>query len=155
MIVSLDQVTGYLAMWAVRQSPYDVPDNLEDAVQDFRTNLPLARLSPPMHEFVDVADEGALHEAIKSAIEATPAIRAWNERKNKNQSPFQFVSRYDGPSDPDNDFIDLGALARNTSLYCWREMQRDWAFDRNFDREWNSWGARFERFVARMRGTFA
>lgn len=40
-------------------------------------------------------------------------VRQWNERKNGNKSPFGFTSRYDGPTDPDDDFIDLDALRMN------------------------------------------
>lgn len=155
MIFSHSQITGSLAMWAVRQSPYDVPDKLAEAIEGFSKALPLVRMAPPMQQFYEIQEEDTLYRAISKAVHAVPAILAWNERKNGRDAPFNFVSRVDPPRDPDDDFIDLGALARNASLSVWREGERDKAFDEDFDRRWNSWSLRWGRFIDRMRQRLA
>lgn len=158
LIVTLKYLSGALAMWAVRQSPYTVPDNLGAAIEKFCaawSHPPMQREGWPSTGYFEFADHGELRRAVAEAIDKVPEIRAWNERKNGNQSPFNFISRYDGPTDPDNDFIDLGALAGNSALTMVREHEHDEAFNADFDRRWNSPSARFGRFMARLRQRMA
>jgi hypothetical protein len=120
--VFLHKLAGKFAEWAVRQSPYDVPDGLESAIDKLvfwfrpRTNKrtigEFEILSTTSHE---------LEQDILAAFHAIPEVLAWNERKNGNDSPLQFVSMYDGAPDPDNDFIDIQALARNVAHDLWAE----------------------------------
>jgi hypothetical protein len=109
MLVSPSQVTGALAMWAVRQSPYPVPDNLEIAVASFEHLFPRDEIG-----FHEVASEQELYELVKKISEQIPELLAWNERKNGNDAPLGFCGRYDRP-EPDNDFIDLYALWGNVA----------------------------------------
>ena len=51
-------------------------------------------------------------------------VMAWNQRKNGREG-HQFVSRYDGPRNPDDDFIDLDAMIRNVVRSVWDELKRD------------------------------
>jgi hypothetical protein len=108
-------VAGHLAMWAVRQSPYRATEALTEAITQFREAFP-----GPVAGLSQWADEDELHGAIWNAIEASPAIIAWNCPKSGHEAPFVFSSRYDRPS-PDDDFIDLHALARNIARSVWAE----------------------------------
>lgn len=108
------EVAGTLAMWAIRQSPYDCPDNLETVIKRFMELWP--------NEVAGMKQwhsERELRDKLQEVCEQIPEFLAWNERKNGNQSPLGFCSRYDQPN-PDDDFIDLDALWRNVSLGLWR-----------------------------------
>lgn len=108
MYVSPSQAAGTLAMWAVRQSPYPVPDNLAVVVSRFAELFPSDEFG--LHE---VGDQEELYRLVAQISEQIPELLAWNERKNGRDGP-GFVSRYDKPS-PDDDFIDLSALWNNVS----------------------------------------
>lgn len=110
MLVSPSQVAGTLAMWAVRQSPYPVPDNLELVVRRFEELFPRDEIG-----FHQVADQDELYRLVMSIGDQIPEFLAWNDRKNGNRAPLGFVSRYERP-DPDDDFIDLYALCSNVAL---------------------------------------
>lgn len=159
MIVTVNYLAGALAMWAVRQSPYPAPDNLGPAIEKFceawKAQPPMQKEGWPSDGYYEFADHVELRKAVENAIDKVPEIRAWNERKNGNQSPFNFISRFDGPTDPDNDFIDLGALAGNAAMTVCREDEHDRAFDADFERRWNSVGSKWRRFLSRMRHRLA
>lgn len=108
MIVSANQVAGTLAMWAIRQSPYPMPDNLGVVVERFTELFPADNIG-----FHTVADEEELYGLIYSLGDQIPELLAWNDRKNGREG-MGFVSRYDKPS-PDDDFIDLSALYSNVA----------------------------------------
>lgn len=101
-------VLGELAGWAVRQSPYTIPDRLAKALSEF-------------HHVFGMGGKGdvwqtnckELRQRIERAIEKCPLILAWNDPKEGDHK-LVFVDRYGGP-DPDHDFIDLDALARNVA----------------------------------------
>jgi hypothetical protein len=109
MLVSPSQVAGTLAMWAVRQSPYPVPDNLELVIRRVEELFPCDEFG-----FHEVAGQDELYRLLAQIGEQIPELLAWNERKNGNAAPIGFVSRYGRP-DPDNDFIDLYALWSNVA----------------------------------------
>jgi len=121
-----DMVTGHVAMWAVRQSPYMVPDALDDALVQFQQRFFVA-VQPDQQGMVKLS-ERALFAAIDQAVKGVPWMWAWNEPKSKHGSPFVFTSRYDKP-DPDDDIIDLDAMIRNASNSVWRELEADWQWD--------------------------
>ena len=54
-----------------------------------------------------------LEEIFKQGFENVPEIEAWN-RPRSGHNKHVFVSRYGGPP-PDDDFIDLDALAWNAA----------------------------------------
>lgn len=107
-------LTGAVAMFAVHQSPYACPDNLEGVIKK------LDALCAPdfdvhgMRKFNSFADVEAY---LSPRLRSIPEYLAWNDRKNGNTSPFSFVSRFDVESDPDNSFIDLDALERNAAMH--------------------------------------
>lgn len=107
--------TGAVALWAVKQSPYPVPENLETVLQKLHDAIKDQFDGAfAMKKFVSI-DEVEKFAAV--SLRAIPEYLAWNERKNGDQSPFQFTSRYDGPGDPDSSFIDLGALEHNVAMH--------------------------------------
>lgn len=65
-----------------------------------------------------------LLEVIKATLVHCSFVVAWGERKNGREGN-GFVSRYDQP-EPDDDFIDLDALARNVTheLVLWEQVER-------------------------------
>jgi hypothetical protein len=105
MFFSRGEVCGALAMWAIRQSPYPMPDNLEAAVASMFDALP------------DDGDwfwatESQLREMVELICLNDETIVAWNQPKSGHTAEIVFSSRYDEPN-PDDDFIDLHALANN------------------------------------------
>lgn len=128
LVISRNRVLGELASWAVQQSPYPVPENIELALQSFFV------IWPHSEDYTEFRDMTALELTIKDTIVKVPEIMAWNERRNGNSNPWQFVSRYSQP-DPDNDFIDLDALARNIAMSCWHAAADDKAFDDDFNEQ--------------------
>lgn len=109
--VSERQLLGSLAKWAVAQSPYHRPDNLEKVLDTLHEATKNDFVESYVVTFNDTKQlVGFLNVQLKSI----PELAAWNERKNGNQAPYAFVSRYDSPS-PDDDFIDLDALIRNVA----------------------------------------
>ncbi len=103
--------TGSLAKWLVSQSPYVVPENLSECVQKFDEaierefsfdNLSMCEISLSI-----------LTHKISELLQSIPEIAALNEPKSGHNSNI-FVSRYDsGPGNPDDDFIDIVAVAQN------------------------------------------
>lgn len=127
-------IVGEVAKWAVRQSPYPVPDKLEAVLSALDSALAVDFKAPDdIHAFIGWR---TLEGYIEPILFAIPEFMAWNERKNGGNAPFQFVSRYDGPRDPDGDFIDVHALVRNVALNLSREAEREAAFDAKFEAEW-------------------
>lgn len=125
LLVSRNDVLGELAGWAVRQSPYTVPDKLAEAVTAFCAAWPRAEHA----QFDGVVD---LDYTIKTTFRRVPEIMAWNERKNGRDGP-GFVTRYSKQPDPDDDFIDLDALARNMAMSLWHDAADEKQFNDDFD----------------------
>lgn len=127
----LNSIAGYIAMWAVRQSPYHNPDGLNDVISQFNIAATC--------RFDKAGKAQMTRQEVKSLLKEflwpIPQFQKWNERKNGNQAPYGFCSRYDQPS-PDNDFIDLDALTGNVVRELFRELDRDFDFDQDFDRRW-------------------
>ena len=105
--------------WVIAQSPYDVPAGLANALTGYDEYLRGKFPKPPLEYLgLDLAGLDAfVSEDIFGSIEA---IRVLNDRKNGNDNPLGFCDRYSKPS-PDNDFIDLGALAHNIKYMLFRE----------------------------------
>ncbi len=104
VVVCKYDLLGVLAKWAVQQSPYLVPVNLQEAICDFSN----------MWNHIDGTKMSSqdLRSSIYSTIEkCTTTIVVWNNPRKSNHE-FAFCSRHGRP-EPDYDFIDLDALARN------------------------------------------
>lgn len=110
-LLSKDDILSGVAKWSVSQSPYDIPDNLEDALQ---------KLSTYLNDEFEVKEEKFpkylrktytdIKTMIHDLIVLVPEIEAWNKPKTGGV----FVSRYGQPK-PDDDIIDLDALSRNVA----------------------------------------
>ncbi len=112
IIITSNSVMGALAKWAVRQSPYHRPENLEIVLDKFYA-LIKGELDDTPSKYIKKFDSWKeLYVWLESRLKSIPEFLLWNERKNGNQAPYGFSSRYDSP-EPDNDFIDLDALIRN------------------------------------------
>jgi len=105
---------GTIAKYAVAQSPYHRPDNLEVVLDKMNELISKDFDSAPLKvmEFDSFSD---LETYISVRLGDIPEFTAWNASKNPSDSEFYFVSAYDKEGDPDNDFIDLDALTRNVA----------------------------------------
>jgi len=104
---------GALAYWLVTQSPYDAPDITASLIAFGGYLDGKFDLSTPQK-----FNYGAIEDIInEDAFIAIPEIEKFNHSKI-NGAEFVFVTRYDAP-EPDCDFIDMNALARNVlSMIC-------------------------------------
>jgi len=108
---------GAFAYWCVSQSPYDAPDitpaliawDAYVSVKIPNPDIPVKFTYKELQEFIT-----------EDVLESIPEIEKLNHRKNGREDPIGFSSRYDKPA-PDDDFIDLGALARNVFYMILRE----------------------------------
>ena len=126
--VTVSEIVGTVALWAIQQSPYAVPDNLESVCKQLHERLRSLEIVKRsaiateydvmfIVEFGDLSAVRCLEKILKATLREIPEYLAWNERKNGNQAPLSFTSRYDKPGkDPDDGFIDLGALERNVAM---------------------------------------
>lgn len=123
IFVTRGQFLGTFAKYAVSQSPYPRPDNLE---------LVIDRLNENVNNWFDNAPMGVaefdnrqqLENVLATNTELIPEFQAWNDTKNSgNEAELHFVSRYDAPGNPDDDFIDLEALWRNVAVEIERESK--------------------------------
>jgi predicted oxidoreductase len=119
-VVMKSVVVGHFAMWAVRQSPYLLPDNLDKGIEEFDKYL--IYTINTCNEYLIEATYTELKDNIKRAITKSDIISSWNVAK-KGSGPV-FVSRYSKPKS-DYDFIDLDALARNIAQSVWLELCYD------------------------------
>ena len=109
------ELAGYVAMWAVRQSPYTVPENLEVVLRKFQEELEECggfNLASDYKGGMRIFEGPvALRDFLETHLLEIPEVRAWNEPKIEVESF--------GPDDartPDHDFIDLYALVTNITL---------------------------------------
>jgi len=128
-------ITGALAKWAIRQSPYHMPEHLMEVVgyldaclrrgvtwnSDDWAELSLCQVNKLLHDIL--MDKGVTY------------FDAWNVPK-KGTHKTKFTSAHDDPQDPDYDFIDLHALLRNVCLDIRDERRRSDEFNAQFEKEW-------------------
>lgn len=122
--------TGSLARCLVKQSPYTVPDNLSISVEKFHAEI------VSCFDFDEIGmaeiDLSVLRGQLEPMLWKIPEIAALNDRKNGAEGN-GFVSRYSKKPDPDNDFIDLAAVAGNIvcdfaqekDAQCWLDQNRE------------------------------
>jgi hypothetical protein len=120
VIVTIKKLRGYVAQWAVQQSPYATgPEGLDKVLAEvtkrFHASPLLERLAPPYHHtpFVQLQPRrSVLHPWLGALLLDIPEVAAWNVRKNGREG-MGFTDEFSGPGDPDDDFIDLDALVQN------------------------------------------
>ena len=107
---SLDNILGAFAMWAIRQSPYTCPGTLHPAVIQLYGWLD-SEITWDKWGFADfTCDE--IRKLLLVNFEKCPSIMAWNEKQKEGRND---VGEEHPSWNPDYDFIDLGAWARNIS----------------------------------------
>jgi len=110
-VFSKRNILGEIAHWAVCQSPYHRPDNLEVVLDKFNKIIALVPEYPSMSYF-------QIREFLDE-LKEIPEFMLWNERKNGRQGMgFSVAGHHDNA---DDDFIDLDALIRNVANSIIRE----------------------------------
>ena len=129
-------ITGALAKYAISQSSYSCPDNLEDVIK---------YLDACLEKEVDWEKFGmaelSLCDISKLLYDILYEQRItyfdnWNKSKKGNVE-IQFVSRYSGPENPDYSFIDLDALLHNVCLDIRLERRASDKFHKEFEEEYS------------------
>lgn len=114
--------TSALAKCLVSQSPYTVPENLEKIIIEFNDRIPYDFDENGMVEVNLTTMTTLMNEVLESMSD----VMALNERKNGREG-FGFSSRYSKNIDPDDDFIDIMAIAQNiTCEFADREDAQCW-----------------------------
>lgn len=101
--------TGACAKWLVKNSPYIVPDKLSVCLIKFDKKID-REFSFDGNGMVKIYLNG-LTSTINSILESIPEIMELNERKN-GRDGIGWSDRYSAKPDPDDDFIDIMALAQ-------------------------------------------
>lgn len=101
--------------WVIKQSPYDVPD-ITKAINAFDNYIST--------KFIDKLPVKFSYEEVQNIInenvfESIPEIEILNHKRNELLG--KQVNQYMDTKNPDDDFIDLGALARNIFYMLLRE----------------------------------
>ena len=131
-----DNITGAFAKWAIGQSPYACPDNLEKVVNyldaclereiDWDRNgmaeLSLCDINKLLYDIL--YEQGIIY------------FDDWNKtKKDWRKTEFNSI-REAKEKDPDYDFIDLDALLRNVCLDIRTERRENDRFDKKFEEEY-------------------
>lgn len=111
--ISVSKLTAIIAGEATLISPYHCPDDLVKVCRSFYDMTSCLRMDdyPEDWPIVEVSKHN-LARILDICLFMQPEVQAWNRRKNGREG-HQFVSRYDGVRDPDDDFMDLDALKMN------------------------------------------
>lgn len=131
-LIALRDITGNFAEWAIRQSPYDLPDGLEMAVKSLtsqvKTVLREAHKTGKDSEFLSIIPtvmawitKAELKKIVYDGVFSLPECKAWNTAKACPEQSLFFSSAYDGKTNPDYDIIDLDALVGNIVMHVWKE----------------------------------
>lgn len=125
-LITMNDILGQFARWAVQQSPFTCPDHLEIAIKSLaerlREKTEFESLSSDF-EFIKITRK-PLEKLIDECLESLPVIMAWNKPKKGPERTFYFTDRYSTPQ-PDYDIIDIGALAKNITHSLIREAVLD------------------------------
>jgi hypothetical protein len=116
--ISKKDFTGNLSRWAVRQSPYSCPDNLERVIIKADGAWPSDTIEREHHLKEWSHDE--FEEFVHRFVYSTPEVISWNSAKSGRQGN-SFVSAFGPLQAPEDDFIDLDALVRNVVNDCWKQ----------------------------------
>ena len=116
--------TGALAKWLVKQSPYTVPENLSVCIERFHDRLDdIGTFDSLGMAEISLVD---LTATVDDILQSIPEIMALNERKS-GRDGIGFSSRFSTDPEPDDDFIDITAVAQNITVeFCEREDAERW-----------------------------
>lgn len=118
LTINRKSIVANFAKWLILQSPYRLPDNLVATLDYLYVMLDKVFQDADQFGYIHIQDVDLrvkLNEIFEDA-----QFAVYNERKNGNQRPYSFTSRFSQP-DPDDDFISLSALARNIV----QELEKD------------------------------
>ena len=132
-VIFVHDITGYLAMWAIRQSPYAYPERLDEVIKYLDACLTLKANKIKMMRVSLCEISKMLYEILYE--QDVEAFDNWNKCKKGNTPDISFTSRYDDEKDPDYDFIDLDALLHNVCISFRNQFRIDDEFDRKFEAE--------------------
>ena len=129
-------IVGHFAMWAVRLSPYHIPDNLGKSIEslikfirnNFKAEIDLD------DSYIFTACESKVRKALDEFAKSNEFVREWNKPKSGDDVQFVTNSRYDSPN-PDDDIIDLDALVGDICRSLHQEVEKDEEFNKEFDEE--------------------
>jgi hypothetical protein len=122
-------VSAAFAKWAVKQSPFCTPQNLTNAIEYVQehaeTWVEREDFQAPQIRLVRLNCR-EVHKRLEEFFERTPVIEAWNHPKSGKEQAFYGGDRQGNYQSPDDDIIDLGALARNVAhdLALWHIYDR-------------------------------
>ena len=128
-------ITRGLAKYAIAQSPYSCPNNLEEVIN---------YLDACLEKEVDWEKFGMVELSLCDINKLLYDILYeqgisyfdnWNKSKKGNVK-ISFSSRYSGKEDPDYSFIDLDALLRNVCLDIRMERRANDKFDEEFEKKY-------------------
>lgn len=119
VVVTIKKLRGYVAQWAVQQSPYETgPEGLDKVLAEvtkrFNASPLLEHLAPPYHHtpFIQLQPRRSVLHPWLQALLDMPEVLRWNQRKN-GRDGMGFTDEFSGQGNPDDDFIDLDALVQN------------------------------------------
>lgn len=131
------QIVGAFAQWACRQSPYGVPEGLENVCKYLNASLESQADWKKMEGMVEVSlcdISRWLQEILMD--QGIVQFDSWNRCKVGSTPDMKLVSAYSNEKNPDNDFIDLHALLRNVCITIRDERRQNKAFDDAFELEY-------------------
>jgi hypothetical protein len=131
--VFVKDITSYLAKWAISQSPYPYPENLDKVIKYLHACLIRQANKEEMMELSLCEINKLLYDILYE--QGVEDFDNWNKSKNDTGEKIHFVSMHDGKSNPDNDFIDLDALLKNVCLSLRGDFRRNAEFDKKFEAE--------------------
>ncbi len=104
----IKEIVGAVIYWAIQQSPYDCPVYIFDAAMVLTGKIQMD-WNPGAGGFVEFTCAELRTKLIK-IFDGILTIGTWNIPKTDKE-----LRRMGDRPHPDNDFIDLGALARNVA----------------------------------------
>ena len=136
----ISNITGSLARWAVNQSSYSWPDDLDVVIKYLHECLAVELEKLPddlKHQDRDLSGMYnitlcEINKLLHDILDDDPYVMAWNEPKVSSGPGYE--KRHECPH-PDFGFIDLSALFRNVCLDFRNDRRRNKAFDERFEAE--------------------
>jgi hypothetical protein len=129
-------ITGAFAKWAVRQSAYNCPSNIENVISYLSTCL---EREVNWDECVGMAQLSLcdINKLLYDILyeKGISYFDDWNKaKKNWKETDYECLDRAER-EDPDYGFIDLDALLHNVSLDIREERRANDKFDKEFEEE--------------------
>jgi hypothetical protein len=140
-LITLNDVIGAIACWAVRQSPYVCPNRLAKVLKIVEHSMKHCNNGrwnhvAGMHMGNFTFQE--LEQHLQEHLGCIPEVKKWNQRKNNNAAPIKVTTLYSTGADPDDDFIDLDALYRNIAGQVMSEAEDFRLFNEEFENKYGS-----------------